>query len=99
MVILNRDDALYLIYEGKENFTFPIDLFFFTKFQLYLSGNIKKGIEIFGIGPHEMRVAGFMVEYHDLINSPINKEYRVFISKNGPYFRSDNWSLNFKKNK
>ena len=98
MIILNRDDALSLIIEGKENFSFPIELFFFTKIQLYLSGNVKKGIEIFGIGPQEIRGAGFMVEFHDLINNAVNNEYRVFVSKDGPYFGSGNWSLNFRKN-
>ncbi len=71
MVIGNRTDALFLINEAEKNFTFPIELFFFTKIQLYLSGNIKKGIEIFGIGPQEIRGAGFMVEFHDLINNAI----------------------------
>ena len=98
MAILNRDDVLSLIYEGEENFSFPIELYFFTKTQLYLSGNIKKGIEVFGIGPQEIRGAGFMVEYHDLINEAVQKEYRVFVSKDGSYFGSGNWSLNFINN-
>jgi hypothetical protein len=98
MIIINRDDALSLIFEGEENFSFPIELFFFTKIQLYLSGNVKKGIEIFGIGPQEIRGAGFMVEFHDLINNAVSNEYRVFVSKDGSYFGSGNWSLNFRKN-
>lgn len=97
MIIINRDDALNLINTGDEDFIFPVKLNFIVQFQLYLSGNVIKGIELFGIGPQEIRGLGFMVEFHDLVNGAIRKHYRVFIVKEGSYFRNGDWHLRFNK--
>ena len=97
MIIFNRNDAMSIIQKAEQNFTFPIMLNFVTKIQLYFSGNVLKGIEIFGIGPQELRAVGFMV--HDLINSAVTNQYRVFVFKEGTYFGHGNWHLKFiKKN-
>ena len=98
MVIHNKEDALKLISEGELEFSFPIDPFLFTKFQLYLTGKATKGVELFGVGPQEIRGMGFMVEFHELINNAVHKHYRVFVVKRGSYFGSGIWQLEFKRN-
>ena len=95
MVIVNRSDALALINRGEQDFKFPVELFFFTKIQLYLTAKATKGIELFGIGPQEIRALGFLVEYHDLINNAVDNCYRVFVVKDGTYFGSSDWYLEF----
>ena len=95
MIISSKNLALTAILESEQNFKFPIQLLFITKIQLYLSGNILKGIEVFGIGPQEIRGFGFLVEFHELINNAINNNYRVFVVKDGTYFSSGNWHLEF----
>lgn len=97
MVIISKNIALSTIAESEINFKYPIQLFFFTKFQLYLSGNITKGIEVFGVGPQEIRGLGFLMEYHELVNNAVKNSYRVFVVKDGAYFGNGNWYLEFVK--
>jgi len=97
MVILNREDAMNLISHREEEFIFPINLDSLTKFQLYLTGKVTKGVELFGIGPQEIRGIAFMFTFHDLINNAIANQYRVFVVKKGNYFGNGNWYLEFLK--
>ncbi|MBU0475562.1 MAG: hypothetical protein KKF62_15545 [Bacteroidetes bacterium] len=95
---INQVDALTYIQQGESEFKFNIELSTFTKLQLYLTGQILKGVELFGIGPQEIiRGVGFMFDFHEIINTAVSNEYRVFIIKEGKYFGNGNWYLVFTK--
>ena len=97
MIIINREDAQNLIQNGSESFTFPIEPGLFSKLQLFMTGKVTSGVELFGVGPTEIRAFGFMVEYHDLINNAAQNDYRIFVSKEGKYFTNGNWNMEFRK--
>ena len=96
-MILNREDAMNLISHREEEFIFPVELDNLTKFQLYLTGKVTKGVELFGIGLQEIRGLAFMFTFHDLIKIAIANQYRVFVIKKGSYFGKGNWHLEFLK--
>ena len=54
-------------------------------------------IEIFGIGPNEIRALGFLFEYNKEINYAIRNNYKVFVRKEGKYFGQGEWVLEFVK--
>jgi hypothetical protein len=55
-------------------------------------------VELFGIGPVEIiRALGFLMRYSKEINIAVSLQYRVFIKKEGKYFGSGNWYLEFFK--
>jgi len=94
---INEEYAINYIHNEENEFKFRVELNSITKFQLYLSGNILKGIEIFGIGLQEIRGFGFMLDYREVINMAISKNYRVFVKKDGKYFEKGIWHLEFLK--
>ena len=95
---INIVDALAYIHQGESEFKFNVELNTFTKLQLYLTGQVLKGVELFGIGPQEIiRGVGFMFEFREIINAAVSNEYRVFIIKKGTYFGNGNWYLEFTK--
>ena len=97
MIITNKNDALNLIDQGMSEFRYQIKPYFFSRIQLYLTGKIANGIEIFGIGPNEIRALGFLFEYHKVINIAINAHYRIFVKKEGSFISKGNWFLEFIK--
>ena len=98
MFRITEADAVNFISQNTKNFRIQIDLDSFNKFQLYMTGKITKGVELFGIGAVELiRGANFLFDYQQIINLAINSKYRVFVKKEGAYFRKGNWYLEFKK--
>ncbi len=95
---INPDIALGSVYQGEQEFKFLVDLNILAKFQLYLTGQALKGVEIFGIGPQEIKGFGFLIEFSEIINTAVRNEYRVFVKKDGPYFGKGNWHMEFRKN-
>ncbi len=87
-----------LIFNATEKFSYEIEPNIISKLQLYLTGKVKRGIEIFGIGPQEVRAVGFLIEYAKAINYAIQNQYRVFLRKEGNYFERGSWILEFVKN-
>ena len=54
MYRLTEEDAFNLISQGAKHIKLQIDLDFFNKLQLYNTGRITVGVELFGIGPIEI---------------------------------------------
>jgi hypothetical protein len=95
---ITEADAVDLIAQNAKNFRVQIELDSFNKLQLYLTGRITKGVELFGIGIIEqIRGANFLFDYQDIINYAISNKYRVFVIKEGTYFGNGDWYLEFKK--
>lgn len=94
MIITNREDAFGILNQGDINFKFLAQLDIFSKFQLMLTTQATKGIEIFGIGPTDIRF-GYIYHYADLINQAFQNNYRVIIIKDTPYFSRGDWFLKF----
>ena len=98
MFRITETDAVNLISQNAKSFRIQIELDSFNKFQLYMTGKITKGVELFGIGAVELiRGANFLFDYQEIINLAINNHYRVFVIKEGTYFSKGNWYLEFKK--
>ena len=98
MFPITEIDAFNLISQGAKNIKFQIKIDSFNKLQLYMTGRIFKGVELFGIGPNEqIRGANFLFDYSEIINYAIHNHYRVFVLKEGSYFGNSNWFLEFKK--
>ncbi len=91
----HKQYAMDSITHGEDEFKIPIEIYFLAKIQLYLTGRITKGVEIFGISGLEMRALMFLVEYMELINYAKSNQYRVFVFKEGSYFGNGNWYLRF----
>ena len=98
MFRITEADAFNLISQDAKSFKLQIEIDSFNKLQLYMTGKITKGVELFGIGPVEhIRGANFLFDYQQIINHAINNQYRVFVIKEGTYFSKGNWYLEFKK--
>ena len=98
MFKITESEAVNLIALETKNFRVKIELDSFNKLQLYLTGRITKGVELFGIGPLEIiRGAKFLFDYREIINYAISKKYRVFVIKEGSYFGNGDWYLEFQK--
>ncbi len=98
MFRITETDAVNLISQNAKSFRIQIELDSFNKFQLYMTGKITKGVELFGIGAVELiRGANFLFDYQEIINLAINNKYRVFVIKEGSYFGNGNWYLEFRK--
>ena len=98
MFRITESDAVNLIAQDAKIFRFQIELDSFNKLQLYLTGRITKGVELFGIGIIEqIRGANFLFDYREIINYAISNNYRVFVIKEGTYFGNGDWYLEFKK--
>ena len=97
MIQTDKYELENLIRKGEDNFSYIIEPNNISKFQLYLTGKIKKGIEVFGIRPLELRALGFLFEYKNEINFAIENHYRVFVKKEGKYFGQGIWNLEFIK--
>ena len=97
MVKIDRNEFESLVRKGEEKFSYRVEPTFMAKFQLFLTGKITKGVEIFGIGPLELRAFGFLYEYGRQINLALRNNYRVFIKKEGTYFGKGTWNLEFTK--
>jgi len=97
MIQIDKYELENLIRKGEDNFSYIIEPNNISKFQLYLTGKIKKGIEVFGIRPLELRALGFLFEYKNEINFAIENHYRVFVKKEGKYFGQGIWNLEFIK--
>jgi hypothetical protein len=98
MFRITEADAVNLISQGAKKFRIQIELDSFNKLQLYMTGRITKGVELFGIGPVEqIRGANFLFDYREITNYAIQNYYRVFVMKEGSYFGNGNWYLEFRK--
>ncbi len=97
MIKIDKYEFENLIRIGEEEFSYEIAPNIISKIQLYLSGKITKGIEVFGIGGNEIRALGFLFEYNKAINYAISNDYRVFVKKDGDYFGQGSWNLEFRK--
>ena len=97
MIKIDNEEMENLIRDGAEKFSYQIEPNVITKLQLFLTGKISKGIEIFGIGPTEINALGNLFEYNKEINYAIRKNYRVFVRKEGKYFGQGEWILEFVK--
>ena len=97
MIKIDKYEVEILIKKGVVDFKYQIEPNIISKLQLYLTGKIRKGIEIFGIGPNELRALGFLFEYNDVINYAVQNQYRVFVKKEGNYFGNGYWNLEFIK--
>ena len=98
MFRITEADAVNLISQNAKIFRIQIELDSFNKLQLYMTGRITKGVELFGIGPVEhIRGANFLFDYREIINYAIENDYRVFVIKEGSYFGNGNWYLDLKK--
>lgn len=97
MIQIDNYELENLIRNGEQEISYEIEPNIISKIQLYLSGNITKGIEVFGVGAIELRALGFMVEYGKEINYAISKDYRVLVKKEGEYFGKGRWNLEFRK--
>jgi len=72
MFKVTETDAVNLISQNAKNFRIQIELDSFNKLQLYMTGRITKGVELFGIGPVErIRSANFLFDYREIINYAI----------------------------
>jgi hypothetical protein len=99
MIQIDKNEFENIINKGEERFSYKIEPNNISKVQLYLTGKITKGIEIFGIRPLELRALAFLFEYRKEINFAIENHYRVFIKKDGKYFGNGTWVLEFVKNR
>jgi len=97
MLQIDKYEFENLIRNGEEKIFYEIEPNIISKLQLYLTGKITKGIELFGVRPLELRALGFLFEYKNEINFAINNHYRVFIKKEGKYFGRGSWNLEFVK--
>ena len=97
MIKIDKVEMENLIRDDTEKFSYQIEPNAITKLQLILTGKITKGIEIFGIGPNEIRALGFLFEYNKEINYAIRNNYKVFVRKEGKYFGQGEWVLEFVK--
>lgn len=98
MFRITETDVVNLISQGAKSIKLQIELDFFNRLQLYLSGRITRGVELFGIGPIEhIRGAKFLFDYREIINYAIQNYYRVFVIKEGSYFGNGIWYLEFQK--
>ena len=52
MFRITEADAFNLISQDAKSFKLQIELDSFNKLQLYMSGRITRGVELFGIGPN-----------------------------------------------
>jgi hypothetical protein len=96
MFRITETDVVNLISQGAKNIKLQIEIDFFNRLQLYLSGRITRGVELFGIGPIEhIRGANFLFDYREIINYAIENNYRVFVIKEGSYFGNGFWYLEF----
>ena len=94
---IDKEELENFIRNGKERFSYQIEPILIAKIQLFLTGKITKGIELFGIRPVEIRAFGFLIDYSKEINYAIENHYRVFVKKEGKYFSKGNWLLKFIK--
>jgi hypothetical protein len=98
MFRITETDVVNLISQDAKSIKLLIKLDLFNKLQLYMTGRITRGVELFGIGPLEIiRGAKFLFDYREIINYAIENHYRVFVIKEGSYFGNGNWYLEFKK--
>ena len=95
MIRINPTEFESMINSGEGEFKYRIEPNIISQLQLYLTGNITEGVEVFGIGPNELRAFGFLIEYGKEINFAIRNNYRVFVSKEGKYFGRGGWYLAF----
>ena len=98
MLRINIDDALNSMHQGEREFKFIVEPNMIDKARMLLTGKVHKGVELFGIGPVEIiRALGFLMRYSKEINTAVSLQYRVFLKKEGKYFGSGNWYLEFFK--
>ena len=99
IIVNNKNEAKSLLIAGEQIFKYEIKLNLLRKIQLLMTGSLFKGVELYNIGPTEMRGLGFMLSYSDLINYAVNNGYRVFVFKDGRFFSNNGWYLKFQKNR
>ena len=97
MIKIDEYELEKLIRKGEDKFSYEIEPNIISRIQLYLTGRITKGVELFGIGPNEIRALGLLVEYSRAINYAIKNQYKVYVKKEGNYFGQGTWSLEFIK--
>ncbi len=97
LTILNYEDAESLVMQGQKDFKLLIkEPNIINKIQLYLTFRIKKGVQIFGVGPFSMRSYYSLLEYSKLVGSALANKYKVYIKKEGNLFQKGKWYIEFK---
>jgi hypothetical protein len=96
LTIINYEDAESLIKNGNEEFRLNINPGIFSRIQLYLTGKVTKGVQIFGVGPFAMKHYLSLLEYSRLVGKASEKGYKVYIIKDGSLFNKGDWYIEFK---
>ena len=96
LTLLNKYDAENIIMKGDEEVRIIVHPSFINKFSLYLTGAVKKGIEIIGVGPMAMRAYWSLLKYANLVGQALEKGYHVFIRKDGQLFGEGDWYIEFR---
>ena len=88
LTIFNFEDAESLTMQCQEDFKLLIiEPNIINKIQLYLTGRVKKGVQIFGVGPSAMRAYYSLLDYSKLVGKALENKYRVYIKKEGRLFQ------------
>lgn len=96
LTIINYADAESLASKGDEEFRIEVEPNIFNKFQLYLTGEISKGVEIIGNGPMAMRAYYSLLDYSQLVGIALRTGYRIYIKKEGKIFKEGDWFIEFR---
>ena len=85
-----------ILLEGKEEFRIIVFPNYINKFQLYLTGRVTKGVQVFGKGPMSMRGYYSLLDYAKLVGYALDNRYDVFLRKDKPYFSNSDWYIEFR---
>ena len=97
LTVTNYGDAESLILQNDKDFRLRIiNPNIINKIQLYLTGRVTKGVQIIGVGPFAMRAYYSLLEYSKLVGKALEKNYKVYIKKDGKIFQKEGWYLEFK---
>ncbi len=97
LTIINYEDAESIVMQAQEDFKLLIiEPNIINKIQLYLTFRIKKGVQIFGVGPFAMRSFYSLLQYGKLVENALKSKYKVYIKKEGNLFQKGEWYIVFK---
>lgn len=99
LTIQSKYAAENTIMIGDEEIRITLKPNFVTKFSLYLTGRINKGVELFGVGPMALRSYWSLWKYANLVSLALGNGYRVFIKKDGYMFEKGEWYIEFRLTK
>lgn len=82
MICYKQDEVKSFLLQGEKEIKLFLVPDFLTKIQLYLMGNVNKGIDLIDIGVNRVvKGYGFLLEFMDLIEYAGWKKYKVLIQK------------------